>query len=127
MISIREVTELTGLSAPTLRYYESEGLIPYVKRDENGRRLYDHEALECIRYVTLLKTTGMPISQIRKYVCLYKEGNSTITVRKSMLTNHKEEIENRMKELYSNLDKINYKLALYDILESQMNNTTIKI
>jgi len=127
MISIKEVTEMTGITASTLRYYESEGLLPYVKRDENGKRLYDGEDIEWVHFVTALRATGMPVVQIQKYVLLFKEGDSTLSERKSMMLNHKKEIENKIKDLYHNMDKINYKLALYDILEAQLNHTSIKI
>ncbi|MFB5266094.1 MerR family transcriptional regulator [Paenibacillus enshidis] len=127
MISIKEVTKMTGISAPTLRYYESEGLLPYVKRDEHGKRLYDQEDIEWVHFITALRATGMPIVQIQKYVKLFKEGDETMSERKTMMLTHKKEIENKIKELYYNMDKINYKLALYDVLEAQKNHTTIKI
>jgi len=44
-----------------------------------------------------------------------------------MMLNHKKEIEQSIRDLYFNLDKINYKLALYDVLESQIERTSIKI
>ncbi|MDO3676185.1 MerR family transcriptional regulator [Paenibacillus ehimensis] len=110
-----------------LRYYESEGLLPYVKRNENGKRIYDQEDLEWIHFTTALRATGMPIAQIQEYVNLYKEGDHTISIRKKMMLTHKSEIEKKIKELYYNLDKINYKLALYDVLEAQMDHKTIKI
>ena len=127
MLTIREVTELTGINAPTLRYYEEERLLPHVKRNESGKRLYDEEDLSWISLITALRATGMPIAQIQKYVYLYNEGDSTISERKTMMLHHKEEIEKSMRQLYLNLDKINYKLALYDVLESQIDRTTIKI
>nr|WP_238653184.1 MerR family transcriptional regulator [Paenibacillus piscarius] len=127
MWTIREVTEMTEISAPTLRYYEKEGLLPHVKRNESGKRLYDEEDLSWIHFVTALRATGMPIAQIQKYVYLYKEGDATISERKKMMLQHKKEIEKSIKELYYNLDKINYKLALYDVLESQIERTSIKI
>jgi len=127
MLTIKEVADLTGITAPTLRYYEKEGLLPHVKRNETGKRLYDDEDLSWISFVTALRATGMPIAQIQKYVYLYKEGDSTIAERKMMMLQHKKEIEKSIRELYFNLDKINYKLALYDVLESQIERTTIKI
>ncbi|MBU5444995.1 MerR family transcriptional regulator [Paenibacillus sp. MSJ-34] len=87
MISIKEVTEMTGIAASTLRYYESEGLLPFVKRDENGKRLYDQEDLEWVHFITALRATGMPIAQIQKYVYLFKEGDNTIAERKMMMLN----------------------------------------
>lgn len=127
MLTIKEVAEITQLAAPTFRYYEKEGLLPHVKRNENGKRLYDEEDLSWIHFVTALRATGMPIAQIQKYVYLYKEGDSTISERKLMMLNHKKEIERSIRDLYFNLDKINYKLALYDVLESQIERTSIKI
>ncbi|RRJ65811.1 MerR family transcriptional regulator [Paenibacillus oralis] len=127
MLTIKEVTEITEIAAHTLRYYEKEGLLPHVKRNDNGKRLYDEEDLSWIHFVTALRATGMPIAQIQKYVYLYKEGDSTISERKLMMLNHKKEIERSIRDLYFNLDKINYKLALYDVLESQIERTSIKI
>ncbi|WP_426454508.1 MerR family transcriptional regulator [Paenibacillus sp. S-38] len=127
MLTIKEVTEITEIAAHTLRYYEKEGLLPHVKRNENGKRLYDEEDLSWIHFVTALRATGMPIAQIQKYVYLYKEGDSTISERKLMMLHHKKEIERSIGDLYFNLDKINYKLALYDVLESQIKRTSIKI
>jgi DNA-binding transcriptional MerR regulator len=127
MLTIKEVTEITEIAAHTLRYYEKEGLLPHVKRNENGKRLYDEEDLSWIHFVTALRATGMPIAQIQQYVYLYKEGDSTISERKLMMLNHKKEIERSIRDLYFNLDKINYKLALYDVLESQIERSSIKI
>lgn len=127
MINIKEVSEVTGITASTLRYYESEGLLPHVKRDDNGKRLYDEEDLEWVYFITALRATGMPIVQIQEYVSLYQEGDGTIAERKAMMLTHKQDIEKKMQELYYNLDKINYKLALYDVMEARINHTTIKI
>lgn len=126
MMTIKEVTEITGLAASTLRYYEKEGLLPHVKRDGGGKRIYDEEDLSWVQFVTALRATGMPVVQIQKYVYLYKEGDDTIAERKSMMLEHKKDIERSMKELYLNLDKINYKLALYDVMETQIHRQELK-
>ncbi|WP_059049194.1 MerR family transcriptional regulator [Paenibacillus senegalimassiliensis] len=126
MMTIKEVTEITGLAASTLRYYEKEGLLPHVKRDGGGKRLYDEEDLSWVQFVTALRATGMPVVQIQKYVYLYKEGDDTIAERKSMMLEHKKDIERSMKELYLNLDKINYKLALYEVMETQIHRQELK-
>ncbi|WP_145138721.1 MerR family transcriptional regulator [Paenibacillus sp. Y412MC10] len=127
MNSIKEVTQMTGISASTLRYYENEGLLPHVKRDENGKRQYDDEDLEWVHFITALRATGMPIVQIQRYVQLYQAGDFTISERKAMMLQHKKDIEIKIADLYRNLDKINYKLALYDVLEAQRNHADIKI
>ncbi|WP_431086648.1 MerR family transcriptional regulator [Paenibacillus sp. 8b26] len=127
MKEIKDVVSETGVTASALRFYESMGLLPYVKRTQSGIRLYDDEDIKWVDFVTALRRTSMSISQIQEYVRLYKEGDHTISKRKMMMIEHKKAIEEKMEEIYRNLDKINYKLALYDVMEAQMNNDKIKI
>ncbi|MDN4100373.1 MerR family transcriptional regulator [Bacillus cereus] len=127
MKGIKEVSIETGLPASTLRYYESEGLIPPVQRTKSGLRLYNEEDIEWIYFVTTMRQTGMSISLIQKYLELYYEGDVTISERRLMMLNHKIHVEHQLAEIYRHLEKINYKLALYDVLEAEMNNKKLRI
>ncbi|MEI4526393.1 MerR family transcriptional regulator [Priestia megaterium] len=118
--SMKEMNEKTGLSAPTLRYYEKEGILPFVERDENGKRLYNDMNIEWIRFILALRSTGMPLAEIKRYVELYKQGESTIKERKNMMLQHKEAVEEEMSKTFKYLEQINYKLALYDSLEAKL-------
>ncbi|TFE22674.1 MerR family transcriptional regulator [Cohnella luojiensis] len=124
---IKEITELTGLSASTLRFYEKAGVIPFVKRDINGNRIYDEENIQWMDFILALRETGMPINDIKNYVDLYKEGHSTLKERKEMMLQHKAKVEEEVAQIFKYLDKINYKLALYNILEANMNEQDIII
>ncbi|WP_159888155.1 MerR family transcriptional regulator [Paenibacillus puerhi] len=117
MSTIKEISEQTGISAYTLRYYEREGLLPYVKRDQSGNRLYDEESLEWLSFTMGLRATGMPLAQIKRYVDLYQEGENTLKLRKQMMLKHKEKVERDLSETVKCLERINYKLALYDMQE----------
>lgn len=118
--TIKEVTERTGISAHTLRFYEKEGVMPFVARDGNGNREFADQDLEWIDFVLCLRSTGMPLADIKRYLELYKKGDGTIRARKEMMYNHKTKIEKQMIELYGCLEKINYKLALYDVREKAL-------
>ena len=98
MSTIKEVSEQTGISAYTLRYYEREGILPYVKRDQSGNRLYDEESLEWLSFTMALRATGMPLAQIKRYVDLYQEGENTLKLRKQMMLKHKEKVERDLSE-----------------------------
>ncbi|WP_145029407.1 MerR family transcriptional regulator [Paenibacillus sp. Y412MC10] len=117
MSTIKEISEETGISTYTLRYYEREGILPGVKRDSSGNRLYDEESMEWLNFVLALRSTGMPLAEIKHYVDLYWEGESTLKIRKQMMLKHKEKVERDLRETYKNLEQINYKLALYDLQE----------
>ena len=127
MYNIKEMARKTGLPAPTLRFYEKEGILPFVKRDEHGNRLYDENDLEWLDFILALRATGMPLRDIKQYVDLYQEGDGTFAARRQMMMNHKLQIEEQIANLYKYLDKINYKLALYDILKSEAPKHEIKI
>ena len=65
--SIREISELFSLPASTLRYYESEGLLPNVEKSSSGQRIYTEEHIERLNCINCFKRTGMTIPQLRKF------------------------------------------------------------
>ena len=65
--SIREISELFSLPASTLRYYESEGLLPNVEKSSSGQRIYTEKHIERLNCINCFKRTGMTIPQLRKF------------------------------------------------------------
>ncbi|MHC1749323.1 MAG: MerR family transcriptional regulator [Cellulosilyticaceae bacterium] len=112
--TISKVAEKVGLTAYTLRYYEKEGLIPDVKKNDNGIRIYREEDVFWIELIKCLKDTGMPISEIHRIVELSLEGEDTIPQRKEILQQHKNKLENQMEHLKMSMKKIDKKLDWYD-------------
>ncbi|MFB1083062.1 MerR family transcriptional regulator [Jeotgalibacillus sp. JSM ZJ347] len=114
MYSMKLVTQKTGLSAPTLRYYEKEKLLPYVKRDKNGLRLYSDRDIKSILFIKALRSTDMPVREIKEYVRLYEDGDQSFQLRRDLLENHKTRVEENISLQINYLKKIKEKLALYD-------------
>ena len=112
--TIRQVSELTGLSASALRFYEKEQLFPPVKRNEAGVRVYQEQDLERISLITCLKNTDMSIRDIKEFVALSAEGDSTLESRWKMMRQHKQAVEERIAELQGYLQRINYKVNYYE-------------
>lgn len=112
--TIRQVSELTGLSASTLRFYEKEQLFPPVKRNEAGVRVYQEQDLEQISLITCLKNTDMSIRDIKEFVALSAEGDGTLESRWRMMRQHKQAVEQRIAELQGYLQRINYKVNYYE-------------
>lgn len=117
--SIKEVAEKVNLTAYTLRYYEKEGLLPFVERDNHGNRLFEDEDIEWITLICCLRDTGMPIAEIKNYIDLCMQGNETIQTRRQIILDQKQLIEQKIQELYRYLDRVNKKLDYYDELVSQ--------
>ncbi|TRZ40228.1 MerR family transcriptional regulator [Niallia circulans] len=119
-LTISEVAEKTGIAPHTLRFYEKEGLVPTVNRDHNGIRIYEEYHLEWLSFMVCLRSTNMPLSEMKKYVELTQYGKESISERKEMMLKHKKKVEEQLQETYSYLEKINYKLAFYDIHEKDL-------
>ncbi len=83
--SMKEVSEITGLSYDTLKYYSNEGLIPDVKRDRNNYRIFDEKNIGWIKSLSCLKKCGMSNKEIKVYMKLCKKGISSIPERKEIL------------------------------------------
>lgn len=67
-LSVGEAARACGLKATALRYYEQAGLIPPVARDEAGRRVFTEPDLAWIRYAVCLRSLGMGVAEIARYV-----------------------------------------------------------
>jgi MerR family transcriptional regulator, aldehyde-responsive regulator len=114
--TIKEVSNKVNLSAYTLRYYEKEGLLPYVRRNKHGNRLFGDEDLEWIGLICCLRDTGMPVAEIKRYVDLCMKGDETIQTRRQIIQNQKIFIEKQIEEMKVHLEKVNNKLKYYDSL-----------
>lgn len=112
--SIAEVAEKTHLTAHTLRYYEKEGLLPFVNRSDSGNRDFKDTDLEWLELICCLKNTGMSVKNIKEFIGLCLKGDDTLDVRREIFIAHREEVINQMAKLQKNLDKINYKINYYD-------------
>ena len=113
MYSIQDVSEKTGLTAHTLRYYEKEGLISGVERTQGGFRQYTDEDLERLGLIRCLKNTGMSIKEISRFVELTREGEQTLEERVALLRAHRDRVLERMSEMQKHLDKVTWKLNFF--------------
>ena len=113
MYSIHEVSEKTGLSAHTLRYYEKEGVLRGVDRSQGGFRQYTDDDLESLGLVCCLKNTGMSIQEIARFMELTHEGEHTLQERMDLLREHRERVLERIEEMQKHLDKVTWKLNFF--------------
>jgi len=114
-LSIGQVAERTGLSVHTLRFYERQGLLANaVRRRPNGRRVYSEDDVEWLTTCTMLRASGMPLTTIRRYVDLVRQGAGNEEDRLAVLRQHQEQLTRQIGELAKCLDLIRYKLRVYE-------------
>ncbi len=95
MYKITQVSKILGVSIHTLRYYEKEGLTPFVRR-EKGNRIYSEDDIELIRLIICLRSIDMPIKSIREYMQLYMQGSETIEERRALMRRYCEFVEKKI-------------------------------
>jgi DNA-binding transcriptional MerR regulator len=118
--SIAQAAARSGLSIDTLRYYERIGLVEPPARDSGGRRTYTDEDLGWLGFLTRLRTTGMPIRMMREYAQLRHRGVGTAGKRMQILVDHRAGVRDRIAELQSCLDVLDYKIANYADIDRRL-------
>ncbi len=113
-MTIKEVSEKTGLSINTLRYYERTGVMPKVPRNASGIRNYNDESLNWIDIIICFKRSGVGLESIREYVQLTLEGEEAKPARDRLLLEIKGHLEAKMAEIQESLDIINNKPDTYN-------------
>ena len=105
---------ILGLSIYTIRFYDKEGLLPFVSRNKSGNREFTESDLNMFKVICCLKKTGMQIKDIKKYIDLCMEGASTIDLRKKLLLEHQKVITDQIDAFNENLDLVNFKIEMYE-------------
>ena len=104
----------TGMTYQALKFYCNEGLVPNVKRDKNNRRVFDERDIQWIGSLTCLKKCGMSIPEMKAYLALCLQGESTIPQRKEMLAQKQAALRETMRELQESIAYIDWKQSFYD-------------
>ncbi|QNG19833.1 MerR family transcriptional regulator [Rhodococcus triatomae] len=114
-LTIAEAAEKLGLTTHTLRYYERDGLLlDAVDRATSGHRRYGARDLEWITLVTRLRSTGMPIREIRAYTELCRAGEGNEPRRLELLRAHRERVLAQLAEVTDHLGAITRKIDIYE-------------
>lgn len=111
--TIKQVSNLLDIPATTLRYYDKEGLLPYIKRRESGYRIFSESDIKTLRVIECLKKTGMSIKEIKQFIDWVRVGDSSLSQRYSMFLERKRIVEAQMEDLQKTLDLIDYKCWYY--------------
>lgn len=120
--TISQVAKEFEMEAYTLRYYEKEGIIsPH--RTPGGARLYTDEDIAQLEMALCLRSTGMPIKEIRRYFQLVAQGESTVEERLELFAQHKQRVLEEIEGLQKNLCRIEHKMELYQQLAKKKADT----
>jgi DNA-binding transcriptional MerR regulator len=112
-LHIGQLAARTGRTAHTIRWYEAQGLIPGVRRDEGGRRVYRESHVAWLGLMDRLRRTGMTVADMRAYADLVREGDTTLATRQALLRAHRERALAEIAQWTEALDLIDRKIDFY--------------
>ena len=110
--SIKEIADMMNVTTSTIRYWDSEGLLPNVKR-VNGIRVFEDKDFKWLRVLNCMKNINMPIKKIKEYLELARKGDSTLQERYEMILEQKHILENQINDLRKCLKEFEYKEWYY--------------
>ncbi|GAA2352101.1 MerR family transcriptional regulator [Saccharopolyspora halophila] len=114
-LSIGDVAARTGLSVHALRFYEQQDLLlAPVRRTAGGRRVYHREDVDWLHICTRLRTSGMPLADLRAFAALVRQGPGNEDQRLALLRKHRQQVQAQLHELQGCLELISWKVGVYE-------------
>ncbi len=113
LYTVGEMAKKLGVAPSTLRYYDKEGLLPFVERSGGGMRVFRDEDFEWLQVIGCLKKAGMKLNDIKSFVEMAMQGDKTIDDRLNLITAQKKEVEAQLATLQKTLATLAFKEWYY--------------
>ena len=112
LYKIAEIAKLTDLSIPTLRYYETLGLL-HPDRNSTNYRIFTDDDLRWIAFIKRAKATGMTLSKIVDYSKLREKGDNTVLERINILEEQEMILQIELEKIQAHIDFLQNKKKFY--------------
>ena len=116
--TVGEMAKILQVAPSTLRYYDKEGLLPFVERSGGGIRMFKEADFGWLHIIECLKQTGMPIKEIKRFVDWCMEGDSTIDQRLALIERQREAVVEQIRQMQATLHMLDYKHWYYETAKS---------
>lgn len=105
-MNIKKVSEQTGISADTIRYYERIGLLPRVTRNKSGVRDFSERDIATLEFVRCFRKAGMSVESLIEYMALVEEGDGTEEARMTLLEEQRDKLAERIAHMIGSITKL---------------------
>lgn len=116
--TVGEMAKRLEVPASTLRYYDKEGLLPFVERSSGGIRMFHDSDFEWLQVIECMKRAGMSIKDIRQYIELARRGDDTIALRLRMFRRQLDALNEQLEELRHTIATVEYKCWFYETAQA---------
>ena len=114
LYTIGEMAKKLHVAPSKLRYYDKEGLLPFVERSSSGIRMFSDNDFEWLSIIECLKKTGMSLKDIKTFIGWCMDGDSTIEQRLTLIERQREAVLVQMAQIQDTLDTLDYKKWYYE-------------
>lgn len=111
--TVGEMAKKLGVAPSTLRYYDQEGLLPFVERSSGGIRVFKDSDYEWLQIIGCLKKTGMQLKDIKLFIEMAIQGDETIEPRLALIIKQKESVKAQIAEMEETLKTLEFKEWYY--------------
>jgi len=126
LYTVGEAAKILNVAPSTLRYYDKEGLLPFIERSNKGVRMFKSEDFEWLYIINCLKKTGLSIKDIKSFVDMLIKGDETIEQRLKLFLNQRENVLAKISELQNTLNILDYKCWYYETAQKKGSTEAMK-
>lgn len=110
LYTVGEMAKILGIPASTLRYYDKEGLLPFVERSSGGIRMFTDKDYEWLKVIECLKQSGLSIKEIRAFIDMAQRGDaSSLTERRKLFQDRRDAVKKQLEEMRETLALLEFK------------------
>ena len=113
-MNISEVAAKYNMTPATIRYYESQGLMPAITRNKSGTRDFQEEDLKWVEFIKCMRDSGLSIHSLSKYSELYQIGEETLIERKEILMDEYQKLLKKQAMINGTVAKLEKKIENYN-------------
>ena len=118
LYTVGEMARETGIPASTLRYYDKEGLLPFVERSAGGVRMFTDADREALTVIECLKRSGLSIREIRDFMEMVARGDASLGERRTLFEARRDAVRSQIDQLKRTLEVLEYKCWYYETAEA---------
>ena len=112
--TVGEMAKKIGLAPSTLRYYDKEGLLPFVESSTSAIRMFKDADFEWLQVIECLKKTGMQLCNIKRFVEMAMQGDETIDERLFLIKKQQQAVKEQIDALNETLKTLEFKTWYYE-------------
>ena len=112
LYTVGEMAKILGIPASTLRYYDKEGLLPFVERSSGGIRMFTEKDHEWLKVIECLKQSGL---SIKNFISMVIQGDeSSLAKRLTLFQARRDAVKKQIKDMQETLELLEFKCWYYE-------------